>query len=495
MKRLGLSLGLPLGLLVLGCVGDTDPADSITATSARLKARGSCSTGTCDFYFEWGKCTRPIWDLVCNYTARQAWNDIAVPANVNLPITHDVTGLEPGTTYVFRICGKEANQPDNAYACGTARHFVTGTNPAAPRSPRYAAASTGKAGALTHALNSRQGRDVGASVLLGGRLVWFFGDTALTVRGVDGRAWRTSTAAHGPAGPFAGNYPALDDATAPSEHLDANRAAKQFVVYTASEPEFVGDRHFYHWPKYGITRTVGGREEALIFFSRGAFDGQTPSVGYVDVTRDGVQTTGSAERVKLWDPAGANGDQYWPVDVEEGGYRYFATAKNINGFSARVFLARVPPLEATNPSAYRFWNVATRTWQAQQVSTACVKNACTVPGTIDISLFGSYHTSITRNPYLNQYVLVSGTGSGAMIYVANALTGPWSAGTNIPSTQGGTYGFIDSTATEGLPNYHARENVHLRSADGRTLILSYLHAVDEGPANRGVKLVRLTLER
>ena len=41
-----------------------------------------------------------------------------------------------------------------------------------------------------------------------------------------------------------------------------------------------------------------------------------------------------------------------------------------------------------------------------------------------------------------------------------------------------------------MPNYHARENVHLRSADGRTLVLSYLHAVDEGAANRAIKLVR-----
>lgn len=39
---------------------------------------------------------------------------------------------------------------------------------------------------------------------------------------------------------FPGNYPGLDDATTPSEHLDTNQAAKQFVVYTATEPEFVG---------------------------------------------------------------------------------------------------------------------------------------------------------------------------------------------------------------------------------------------------------------
>ena len=328
----------------------------------------------------------------------------------------------------------------------------------------------------------------------------FFGDTALTVTATDGRNWRTSTAAHGPAGPFDGDYPALDDAAAPSEHLDGNGAPAQFVPYTAGEPELVqvGDRtdHYFHWPIHGFTRSVGGAEEALIFFSRGVFFGEAPSVTYVDVLRGGVSTTGAADRRVMWDPTATGGDRYFPLDVEEDGLRYFACGKRNNGgFTSRLFLARVAPDQATDPAAYRYWNPATATWQAEQISPACTPDACPVEGVIEMSPFADYHTSVSWNPFLEQYLLVAGNGGGATIHVADALTGPWSPGTDLPATADGAYGFLTATATEGLPNYHAREAVSLRSGDGRTVVLSYLHATPEGPEDRGIKLVRLALER
>ncbi len=488
-------LGLLLALIMVSCVGNTDPADNITATSARLKAHGTCSTGKCSFYFELGKCTLVFGGSpVCNYTARQSWTNVVVPAGVEYPIAHRATGLEPGSRYRFRICGKEDSEVN--YTCGTPREFDTGRSEAAPPSVKYARGSIQKAGYLSHAANSTQGRDVGAAVKLGGRLVWFFGDVALTVAGEDGRNWRTSTAAQGPAGFFRGNYPALDDATASSEHHDANGAPKQFVPYTGTEPEFIGSQWYYHWPISGFTRTINGQEEALIFFSRGVFHSEGPQVTYVDKLVGGVQTAGTTGRFKMWDQAQSHGDRYFPVDVEEGGYRYFVSSKRTaSGFVSRLFLARVPPLQATDPRAYRYWNAATRRWQTDQISTACLLDSCPVEGMIEVNPFGDYNTSISYNPYLKQYLLVAGNGTGAELYVANNLTGPWSAGTTIPATEAGDYGFLDPTATKGLPNYHARENVHLRSSDGKTIVLTYLHAVDAGLANRAIKLLKLSLER
>jgi hypothetical protein len=484
-------------LIITAFAGVADLADGVTASGARLSGRATCEEAACDVVLEWGPCALSGVELVCTYQDRMRWDGVAGA----MEIAHQADGLEPGRRYRFRVCGKPAGRPDEELVCGAERDFDTGVDRGAPPSPRVRAGSIARAGSLSHAQGSHQGRDVGAAIELGGRLLWFFGDTALTVTAADGSNWRTSTAAHGPTGPLEGDYPPLDDAAAPSEHLDGNGAPAQFVPYTAAEPELVdagGETlHYYHWPIYGFTRAAGGGEEALVFFSRGVFFGDAPSATYVDIVRDGgVQTSGAADRRLLWNPAVAEVDRYFPIDVEESGFRYFVAGKRSNGgYTSRLFLARVPPEEATDPAAYRYWNPATGEWQAEQVSPPCGPDACTAEGIIEVSAFADYHTSISWNPYLEKYLLVAGNGLGAALHVADALTGPWSAGTVLPATDDGAYGFLTPTATQGLPNYHARETVQLRSADGRTVVLSYLHAVDEGPGDRAVKLFRLTMER
>jgi hypothetical protein len=55
---------------------------------------------------------------------------------------------------------------------------------------------------------------------------------------------------------------------------------------------------------------------------------------------------------------------------------------------------------------------------------------------------------------------------------------------------------LTRTAAKGLDNYHAREHLHLRSADAKTIMVSYFHAAEpESPDNRAVKLVRIELQR
>ena len=80
--------------------------------------------------------------------------------------------------------------------------------------------------------------------------------------------------------------------------------------------------------------------------------------------------------------------------------------------------------------------------------------------------------------------------------VAARITGPWSQPTSVPDTAEGRYGFLTRTAVEGLDNYHAREQLHLRSADARTIVVSYFHAAETGTGdNRAVKLVKVELQK
>jgi hypothetical protein len=485
-------------LLLVACVGDTDPVDRITATTARLKAHGTCSAGTCDYYWEWTPCTRPFFDLVCEpYTPARRIERLGITApstTTEYALTESISGLSPSTRYRFRACGKGSEESE--YRCATERDFATGVAQQ-PASPMYNALAAKPAGAMSHPVGAFQGRDVGNAVVFRNRALYYFGDTW------GPGFWRTSTAAYGARNPFTGDFPPLADATRPGPHYDAGGYPKQFVPYTTNEPEFVfnealgADERYYHWPTGNFIRSTASGDEGLVYFSRAGFEGGTQRAGvYVDAIREGDTTTRAASRRLLW-PRNTT-DAYLPLDIEEGGLRYFISCKT-HGWAARCFLARVAPASATDPAAYRYYDQASNRWLATQVSRGCNDDACpdTVKGGLfDASPYMSYHPSITRNPYLDKYLSVAGTGGGIELRVADRLTGPWSQPTAVPDTTDGRYGFLTRTAVEGLDNYHAREHQHLRSADGKTIMVSYFHAAEPETAdNRAVKLVRIELQR
>jgi hypothetical protein len=485
-------------LFAAACVGDTDPADQIAATSARVKSHGTCTTGTCDWYFEWTPCTRPFFDLLCEpygVERRRQHTGVTVPStSTQYPVNELLTGLSPRTHYRFRACAKGSSETE--YRCGTEYDFVTGTA-SQPTSPMYDALAVDAAGAMSHPEGAHQGRDVGNAVVFRDRALYYFGDTA------GPGYWRTSTAAYGQRTWFTGDFPPLADASRNSAHFDASGAPKQFIPYTATEPEFVWNEaldkneRYYHWPSASFVRATPTGEEGLVFFGRGGFNDGAHGAGmYVDTIRSGDTTTRAGSRRLLW-PRGV-ADGYRPLDIEEGGQRYFIACKTY-GFAARCFLARVPPAQATDAAAYRYYDQASGNWQATQVSLGCVRDGCPESvrgGLFDASPYMSYHPSITWNPYLGKYLSVAGTGGGVELRVADRITGPWSQPSSVPDTADGRYGFLTRTAAEGLDNYHAREHLHLRSPDTRTIVVSYLHAAEgNSPENRAVKLVKIELAR
>jgi len=493
-----LTTAVAVGLTLVACVGDTDPADRITASAARLKSHGTCVAGTCDYYFEWTPCTRPFFDLVCEpYSTARRHKHLGVTApstTTEYPLTESITGLAPSTHYRFRACGK--GSAEAKYQCATEWDFTTGVAQQLA-SPMYNALAAKPAGTMSHPVGAFQGRDVGNAVVFRNSALYYFGDTW------GPGFWRTSTAAYGARQSFTGDFPPLADATRPGPHYDSSGYPKQFVPYTTSEPEFVyneelgANERYYHWPTANFVRATSSGDEALVFFSRAGFEGGTQGAGFfVDAVREGDTTTRANTRRLLW-PRGT-ADAYLPLDIEEGGLRYFITCKT-HGFAARCFLARVAPANATDPAAYRYYDQATNDWPETQVSRGCDDSACpdsVQGGLFDASPYMSYHPSITHNPYLGKYLSVAGTGGGIELRVADRITGPWSQPTSVPDTTDGRYGFVTRTAAEGLDNYHAREQLHLRSPDAKTIMVSYFHAAEpESADNRAVKLVRIELVR
>jgi hypothetical protein len=121
-------LGL-LSLIVAGCIGDSDNATSVTATTARLNGHGRPDGGAVwsQYYFKWGT-TTAYGNVTPTVTISQALDE-----TIQYPIYADISGLAPGTTYHFTVCGRDSNDtwgtPDGFF-CTTDRVFTTFSLPA-----------------------------------------------------------------------------------------------------------------------------------------------------------------------------------------------------------------------------------------------------------------------------------------------------------------------------------------------------------------------------
>lgn len=96
-------------LLLAACSGNTQPATSVTSTSATLHAHGKCDSGSpepCSYYFRYG-----TGGTYTNTTTTSG--QITAPAEAD--VSENVTGLTPGTTYQYQICGK--GDTTTSYVC------------------------------------------------------------------------------------------------------------------------------------------------------------------------------------------------------------------------------------------------------------------------------------------------------------------------------------------------------------------------------------------
>jgi hypothetical protein len=102
-------------------------------------------------------------------------------------------------------------------------------------------------------------RDGGAAALIGGTMLWTFGDSLMTVTGADGFNFRSATGAWGAPGQLA-----LDEA------LDATGAPYQLLPYSAAEAAYNtanGPMERYAlWPGSVISAPDGSG--AFIFYQR-----------------------------------------------------------------------------------------------------------------------------------------------------------------------------------------------------------------------------------
>ena len=120
---------LAAALALAGCVGDTDPATNITSKTAQLNAHGRTNDGPASWWWEYSTSKSTVeangGAEVCGSPpeADGRCGPAQGPSGTDVPLSFKLTGLTPGTTYWFRVCGQDVN--DANPTCGRVLSFTT----------------------------------------------------------------------------------------------------------------------------------------------------------------------------------------------------------------------------------------------------------------------------------------------------------------------------------------------------------------------------------
>ncbi len=298
-------------------------------------------------------------------------------------------------------------------------------------------------------------RDGGATALVGGRLLWTFGDTIFSPKSVDGTNLRSSTAA-------------LADPSRPlevSEPVDANGAPYGFLPFTGDEAAYNAstgrpDLRIALWPVSVVSDPSG---PGFAFYLKllvkpGLFNYEFVGVGIARVAPG--STTGVRDSTLLFESPEPIFDNAMLAGSTV--YVYGVVSK-----SQAVAVARVPLSDVADRSAYRFWNGSD--WGTDPLAAKTVIGG--VPGEVTVSY----------NAYLRRYLAVHSEviSNRIVMQSADRPEGPWSDPvpmfTGLPTSSG--------------TNYAAREHPELAADGGRRVMVSYAHPL--GPLSLEMRLVEV----
>jgi hypothetical protein len=305
------------------------------------------------------------------------------------------------------------------------------------------------------------GRDGGESALVGGKMLWTFGDTIYSPQAEDGSNLRSNTAA-------------LADPRRPlevSEPVDLKGAPRQAVPFTEVEQKYNAKSNR---PDDRIALWIGGvasvdPDHGLSFFSV-----LHVGEGLYNYTHRGIGTAvfeaGSTE-------ARRNEGLLFTADepgfartlVYEGMLYLYGALPREKGQGFGV--ARAPLAKATERSAYEFWNGAE--WTSDVEQTAVVFDQ--IPGGV----------SISYNAHLGKFLAIH---SGMMVSDVRGRTaprpeGPWNDATILFAVEEGKGGWC----------YAAQEHPELAQDGGRNIFISYHRPLPQ-LMHGEVRLVEATLK-
>lgn len=290
------------------------------------------------------------------------------------------------------------------------------------------------------------GRDVGISAEIAGQVTWLLGDTILNPPACDGGSVRSSTAGIDPRDAIVGNV---------VEPVDACGAPAE-LVSPGVPPTPSGARTAF-WPE-AIVPTLDGR--AAVFYQRVLIDGlvwTTQATSVAEMAAGATTLDRSGETVLF----GPDERSYVAGNLVAGGNIYLYATELQPDLTTAYYLARVPQARYRDRSAYTFWDGAG--WSTDAADAARLR----LGGSGTDASGGLGGLTVSWNPYLGRYLMVhtQAWAQDVLLRTAARPEGPWSAPTHLDVP--------DSVPDAQFGNYSAREHPHFRSADGRTIVLTY----------------------
>ena len=308
------------------------------------------------------------------------------------------------------------------------------------------------------------GRDIGISAQIESQVVWLFGDTVLAAPGCDGTQLRDSTAALG----------TLESITAVTEPVDSCGAP--FALVSPGVPTTPTGARTAFWPS-SIVPTADGR--AAVWYDQMLIDGDTwtRQATSVDEMESGATTLDRTNETVLF---GADEPSYSTGNLVDDGFIYvYATLLDAD-LRSSYSVARVPEASYRVRAEYTYWDGAG--WTADIRSATRIRarrSGSEASG-------GLGGMTVSYNPWLGKYLMVHGEAwkQDLMLRSASRPEGPWSEPTHVDVP--------DSTADNPFGAYTVREHPEFRSADGRTVELTYIRST--GWLQSQLPVVRVTFK-
>lgn len=306
------------------------------------------------------------------------------------------------------------------------------------------------------------GRDGTGSGLIGGRMLWTFGDTFGTEKNpVDGTSvWSATAGWSSKENPLALEH-AVADGGLPT----------QFVPYTDEELQQNRADPLNGWALWPLELFDTGSSDGLVLFD---IIRRENGSGFT------TQGTGTARIAPGAYVAVRGAPLFVPPEKSYGsggsavidGKAYLFFCETLAPLKMGCKMARAELTRADERGEYEFWDGSH--WQPDSARAAVFIEG--VGGGLSVSF----------NAHLGRYLAVSNglLESSIQLFTAKAIEGPWqSAGLKLTD---------ELPPADGAYNYLAREHPALASEDGKSIVISYARPL--GNFRGEVRLVRITFE-
>ncbi len=322
-------------------------------------------------------------------------------------------------------------------------------------------------------------RDGTQSALFGGKSIWTFGDTSMSVPGVHGTHWDDNSLS------WTTNLDASNGITLDHDLVDATGAPREYLPYTPQEAIY----NYTHDPAHCTAQPCGS--EYALWSAQNVAD---PAHGrlllfYVEITRVSgqpawqeigsgiavwkpgskivrpIENPGSSTPTLMW--SGSDVGYIGGSVVEDGLMYSYGCTPNWVVMECRV--ARVPLADALDKSQWSYY-AGSGNWSTNANDA------------IPVFEGGAAGNSIIYLPYLNEYMAIySQPFSNDIMYrVAYRPWGPWSDAGLL---------FTGAPGTAGSFDYAAFAHPEFAAQSGRIQYVTYVQTT--GPLNQVIPLTQV----